>query len=254
MNWKLNLDLWESEEFNKNIEPVIIGVAKKLEKLVGIEPVLGYKPLLVINDLYYGMRIYTPLSDEHYKLGLTVGHLTYGKVAYQFSHLLTVIYTDPRQVTWFSNSLAHMASFWFLDYFAEKWIDKYPSEQYKNAYETFSELKSEKIKTAYQNIDIMTNLASNEWIQEEVKLINSSKSYSPPFIFDHIGLELLPLFKKKSSWKLLSYVGKATSKPIEDDNDLRTRPRAKTDFNLLEEIVPDDLKSLVGKIRLKLGV
>ena len=254
MNWKLKLDLWESEEYNKNIEPIIEQIVSKIDELVGERPVLGYKPILIENDIYYGMRIYTPLIEENYKIGLTVGHLTYGKVAYQFAHLISLIYTDPRQVTWFSNALAHMTSFWFLDYFAEYWIDNYPSREYEGSHETFSELKTEKVKTAYKNIDIMLNLASNEWIQEEVRQLSSNKSYSPPFIFDHIGLELLPLFQDPKSWKLLPYVNKATSKPIDDVNDFRTRPRAKQDFNQLESIVPEDLKPLVKKIRVKLGV
>ncbi|MEE4116834.1 MAG: hypothetical protein V2I37_11730 [Marinilabiliaceae bacterium] len=254
MKWKLNLDLWESKDYNENIKPVVRQVAAKFDKLVDAEPTLGYKPLWIVNDLYYGMRIYTPYTDEYYKLGLTVGHLTYGKVAYQFSHLMSIIYTDPRQITWFSNSLAHMASFWFLDYFAEKWLDNYPAPEYEGAYEAFSALKTEKIKTAYKNIDIMLNLATNEWLQEEVKQLNSNSAYAPPFIYDHIGLELLPLFRKSSSWKLFPYIGRATSKPIEDQSDMRLRPKAKPDFELLEEIVPEDLKELVQKIRSKLAL
>lgn len=254
MNWKLKLDLWESEEYNKNIEPIIEQIGSKIDELVAAEPILGYKPLWIVNDIYYGMRIYTPLHEKKFKIGLTVGHLTYGKVAYQFSHLISHLYTDPRQVTWFSDAIAHMASFWFLDYFADEWIDNYPSKEYEGAYETFSELKTEKVKTAYKNIDIMLNLASNEWIQEEVKQLNSSKIYSPPFIYDHIGLELLPLFQDINSWKLLPYIGKATCKPILDNSDFRIRPRAKQDFNKLESIVPEDLKPLVRKIREKLSV
>jgi hypothetical protein len=254
MNWKLNLDLWDTEEYNNNIEPVIREVSNKIDELIGEKPVLAYKPLWIINDLYYGMRLYTPFNDDHYKMGLTVGHLTYGKVAYQFAHLISTVYTDPRQITWFSNAIAHMTSFWFLDHFAEEWLDNPPSAEYDGAYEAFSELKSEKVRTAFRNIDIMLNLATNEWIKEEVKQLENNKGYAPPVIFDHIALELLPLFKDASSWKLLSYLGKATKKPIEDPLDLRTRPRAKPDFDRLEEIVPADLKTLVIKIRDKLGV
>ncbi len=254
MEWKINLDLWESDEYNNNIEPVTSEVSIKIDKLVGVKPVLGYKPIWVVNDIYYGMRLYTPIIDEHYKMGLTVGHLTYGKVAYQFARLMSTLYTDPRQITWFSNALAHMTSFWFLDYFAEKWIDNPPSKEYEGAYETFSELKAEKVRTAFKNIDIMLNLASNEWIMEEVKQLDNNKGYAPSVIFDHIALELLPFFQEEHNWKLLSYLGASTKKPIKDVNDLRTRPRAKPDFDKLQEIVPGDLKDLVIKIRNKLGV
>jgi hypothetical protein len=254
MEWKINLDLWETEEYNKNIEPVTREVSNKLDTLIGSAPVLGYKPVWVVNDIYYGMRLYTPIIDEYYKMGLTVGHLTYGKVAYQFARLMSTLYTDPRQITWFSNAMAHMTSFWFLDYFAEKWIDNPPSKEYEGAYEAFSELKSEKVRTAFKNIDIMLNLATNEWIREEVKQLDNNKGYAPSVVFDHIALELLPFFQDEKNWKLLSYLGKATKKPIKDINDLRSRPKAKPDFDRLHEIVPGDLKEVVEKIRTKLGV
>lgn len=252
MNWKLNLDLWETDDYNSNLEPLISQIAIKTDKLIGRPPVLGYKPLWIINDLYYGMRIYTPLVEEHYKLGLTVGHLTYGKVAYQFANLISLLYTDPRQITWFSQSLAHMASFWFLDYMAGMWEENYPAPQFKGEYTSFTTLKSEKIKTAYQNIDIMLNLATNEWIKEEIQQLSNNSNYAPPIMFDHIALELLPLFEEEENWKLLGYIGEATSKPIKDKDDLRSRPRAKPDFELLRNIVPADLKPLVDRIVKKL--
>lgn len=252
MNWKLKLDLWETDDYNRNLEPLINEIAAKIDLLVGKGPVLGYKELWIVNDIYYGMRIYTPLNEDHYKLGLTVGHLTYGKVAYQISNLLSVLYTDPRQITWFSQAVAHMTSFWFLDYMAELWVEKFPAPQYKGAYKAFSDLKTEKIKTAYQNIDIMLNLASNEWVKEEVQQLSHNSVYSMPIVFDHIALELLPLFEEDESWKLLGYIGEATSKPIKDKHDLRSRPRAKPDFDRLRAIVPADIKGLVDKIANKL--
>jgi len=252
MNWKLKLDLWESEAYNNNIRPVITDIAQKMDAMIGLPPVLGRKQLWIINDPYYGMRIYTPFSDECYKLGLTVGHMTYGKIAYQFAHLLSTIYTDPRQTTWFSITLAHMASFWFLDWLAEKWLESYPSEKYKDSYLAFSNLKTEKVKTAYQNIDIMLNLASDEWVKEEVGILEHSNGPVPPVIYDQIAFELLPLFREEENWKLMSYVGKGTRSPIEDSADMRVRPRAKPDFGNLLDAVPDSLKPLVQRIKAKL--
>jgi hypothetical protein len=253
MNWKLKLDIWESEDYNRNLEPVISAVAEKMDSLVGSPPVLGYKPLHIVNDLYYGMKIYTPLSNDFYKLGLTVGHLTYGKVAYQFANLLSHLYTDPRQLTWFSQAIAHMASFWFLDYMDQLWKEKLPGDSYKGSEEIFVKLKNEKIKTAYENIDIMLNLASSEWIREEVEQLSNNGEYAPSVVFDHVALELLPLFQEEeNSWQLLPWLGKATSKPVKDKSDLRIRPRAKPDFDLLREIVPADLRVLVDRITTRL--
>ncbi|MEA1887229.1 MAG: hypothetical protein U9N72_08480 [Bacteroidota bacterium] len=248
MNWKIILELWDSESYNNNIAPVVNELASEFDRLVDSPPPLGYKPLRVINDLYYGMRIYTPLVEDHYKVGLTVGHLTYGKVAYQFSHVISTIYSDPRQITWLANAMAHMASFRFLDYFAEKWIDDCPGAAYEGAYEAFSSLKTEKIKTAYQNVDIMLNLATNEWIKEEVSKLDQSMDYAPAVLFDLLGLELQPLFREDYAWRIFPYLGKGTRTPIDDPNDLRCRPRAKPDFDNLRAAVPSDLKDLVDKI------
>ena len=248
MKWKLNLDLWDSESYNNNVKPVLYEIVAKTGELIGGSPPCGYKPLWIVNDMYYGMRLYTPLNEKHYKLGLTVGHLTYGKVAYQFAHLISLLYTDPRQVTWFSTAIAHMASFWFLDHLAEKWIDDHPGPSYEGDYECFSELKAEKVKVAFKNVDIMLNLASNEWIRDEVKRLNKSKEYAPPVLFDLIGLELEPIFKNEESWQLLKYIGKGTRKPIMESNDLRSRPKAKPDFEKLHDIVPRHLKPIVESI------
>ena len=195
MNWTLKLDFSETDDFNKNLEPLIHEIAAKTDSLVGKEPTLGYKPIIVTNDLYAGMRLNTPLSSDFYKFGITVGHHTFGKVAYQFSNLLSLLYTDPRQVTWFSQSLAHMASFWFLDYLTNLWYENCPDPRYEGEYKVFEALKTEKIKTAYQNIDIMLNLATNEWIKEEIKQLCSGSNYTSPIMLDHIGLELLPMFQ-----------------------------------------------------------
>jgi len=248
MNWKIKLELWDSEDYNKNIAPVVTELSTEFDRLVGSPPPLGYKTILVINDLYYGMRVYTPLAEDHYKVGLTVGHLTYGKVAYQFSHVLSTIYSDPRQITWLANAMAHMASFRFLDYFAEKWIDKPPGPEYNGEYEAFSSLKSEKIKTAFQNVDIMLNLASNEWIKEEVKKLDQGTDYAPAVLLDLIGMELQPLFREDYTWRIFPYLGKGTRTPVDDSHDLRCRPRAKPDFDNLRAAVPSDLKDLVDRI------
>ncbi|MBS0011310.1 MAG: hypothetical protein KFF49_07860 [Bacteroidales bacterium] len=248
MNWEINLDLWDSESYNNNIAPVINELSAEFDRLVDAPPPLAYKPIRVVNDLYYGMRVYKPLADDHYKVGLTVGHLTYGKVAYQYAHVLSNIYTDPRQITWLANAMAHMASFRFLDYFSEKWIDDYPGPAYVGEYEAFSSLKSEKIKTAFENVDIMLNLASNEWIKEEVSKLDQSMDHAPAVLFDLIGLELQPLFREDYTWKLFSYLGKGTKTPLDDPRDLRCRPRAKPDFDNLRAAVPSDLKDLVDKI------
>jgi len=252
MKWKLKLDLWESEAYNNNIRPVITDIAMKMDEMVGSPPVLGYKQLWIINDPYYGMRIYTPLSDECYKLGLTVGHLTYGKIAYQFAHLLSTIYTDPRQPTWFSVVLAHMASFWFLDWLAGKWLDDHPSGEHKDTYLSFSDLRTEKVKTAYQNVDIMLNLASDEWVKEEVTILEHNNDPVPPVLYDQIALELLPFFREEENWKLMPYIGSGTKTPIENPADLRFRPRAKPDFKNLLDSVPVELKPLVQRIKAKL--
>lgn len=248
MNWKIKLELWDSEDYNKNIAPVITELSAEFDRLVDSPPPLGYKTVRVINDLYYGMRVYTPLAEDHYKVGLTVGHLTYGKVAYQYAHVLSTIYSDPRQITWLANAIAHMASFRFLDYFGEKWIDDPPGPEYIGQYEAFSSLKSEKIKTAFQNVDIMLNLASNEWIKEEVRKLDQSMDYAPAVLFDLIGMELQPLFREDHTWRIIPYLGKGTRTPVDEPDDLRCRPRAKPDFDNLRAAVPADLKDLVDKI------
>lgn len=248
MNWNLKLDLWDQQKYNDNINPVITEISEKFDSMVAAAPILGYKQIRIVNDLYYGMRVYTPLHKEYYKIGLTVGHLTFGKVAYQYANALSTIYTDPRQITWLTTAIAHMSSFKMLDYMAEKWVDDYPGEAWEGEYESFSALKSEKVKTAFRNVDIMLNLASNEWIKAEVQRLDQRQDYAPPVLYDLIGLELEPLFKDDNSWKILSYMGKGTRKPVSDTNDLRCRPRAKTDFDRLRKVVPADLKGLVDNI------
>ena len=69
MNWKLKLDLWETVDYNNNLDPLISEIAGKIDTLVAKPPVLGYKPIWIVNDLYYGRRIYTPLQDDIYKFG-----------------------------------------------------------------------------------------------------------------------------------------------------------------------------------------
>lgn len=250
MKWTFELELWERDEYNANIAPIIHAVAEKMDELIGFEPILGYKPVKILNDYFYGQRLYLPLNPEYYKIGLTVGHLTYGKVVYQFSHELCLLYSDPRSVTWLDRVISHMASFYFLDYLIGKWEDHYPNPEYKDASQIMRTLKNEKLRENYEAIDIMQNQVSRDWVYGRTHKIHKDKTAITPILLDFLGLEILPYFQEDpTNWRLVHYLNQAVHPPVNPDtSDLKTNNRARPDLQKLYEIVPSDLKDLVERI------
>jgi len=132
--WEIKYAIWEKKEYNESIALVIDQIADEFSRQIPEGPPLGFKPVVLINALYYDHRIYWPLHHDYYKIGLDVAHFTFCKAAYQISHELTHIYCDPRIVNWFIEIICHVTSFYFLDFLSEKWENQpHDSVYYKNS-------------------------------------------------------------------------------------------------------------------------
>ena len=248
MNWEIHYNLWDNNEHNKTIALVIDQIALEFERLIPTGPPLGYKPIYLVNDMYYEKRLYLPLETDKYKIGLQTEFDTFEKATYQFAHELCHIYCDPRSISWLSEIICHVASFYFLDLFGEKWEINAPDKKYEGYYEHFRNLKKDKLREIVEKVDLVQNQVSNTWIKEEVRKIRRSKDYRNPVIYNIIALELVPQFKESTDpWALLPFIGQChISTPSEDVTDLSANRDVIPDFDKLYRIVPSHLKPVVN--------
>lgn len=248
MNWKINYQLWEKDEYNKTIALVINQIASEFENLIPTAPPLGYKPVFLVHDMYYDHRIYKPLEQDKYKIGLQTEFDTFEKATYQFAHELCHIYCDPRVISWFTEIICHISSFYFLDLIGKLWEENAPDKKYEGYFENFGSLRNKKLREVVEKVDLVQNQVSNEWIKEEVRKIRKSKEYRNPIIYNIIALELVSQFKESNDpWAVIPFIGECHTPPPPDDvKDLTSIDEAAPDFEKLYNIVPSHLKPVVN--------
>lgn len=248
MKWKIHYDLWDKDEYNNTISLVINQIAAEFEKLVPAGPPLGYKQLHLVNDLYYDHRLYKPLVPEKYKIGLHTQFDTFEKATYQFAHEMCHIYCDPRVISWFTEIICHIASFYFLDLIGEMWEENAPDKKYEDHYDDFGKFRNKKLREVVEKIDLVQHQVTNDWIKEEVKNISRSKESRNPIIYNIIALELVSQFKENHDpWAVLPFIGECHNPaPPEDEKDLSSVSDAEPDFKKLYNIVPSHLKPVVN--------
>ena len=254
MNWKLSFKFWEDAKKNEMLGIAIAQVAEEFEKRIPAGPALGYKEIEVTNDLYYDHRIYWPVSDDKYKMGLVVQHETYAKAVNQFAHELGHIYCDPRVINWFTETISHMSSLYFLEYFSRKWSCGAPDNRLEKFACSFQYLKNDLIKEAFEKIDLVQHQVSGNWLKRELRKIQNKMAVGNRVIYNLAALEILPVFQEKEiAWQLLPYIGKAAiPEPVEDASEMKESKRTIPDFKKLRELVPAELKEPLDFIIKKL--
>ncbi len=248
--WEIKYTIWEKKEYNESIALVINQIADEFSRQIPEGPPLGFKPVVLVNALYYDHRIYWPLHHDYYKIGMDVGHITFGKTTYQFSHELTHIYCDPRVVNWFIEIICHVASFYFLDFLSEKWENQpHDSVYYKNS-DVFNNFKNEILREAVDKVDLVQFQVSGDWLKTEIKKVHNERTFGNRIIYNIITMEILPLFKEfKEGWQILPYIGgSSVPPPPENPEDLTTNREVLPDFEKLYQIVPEHLKPFVKKL------
>ncbi len=254
MAWDIRCMMYDNEESNCRIKFVLDDIADEMERLVPAGPPTGYKPVTVIHDPYYMHRIYKPLDQDLYKIGITSGKETFGKAAYDFAHEMMHIYMDPRIINWFTEIMSHTASFYFLDLLAERWEAHPPKPELAGKYELFTDRKNDILREAYMKVDMYQNQTSGNWIREEIKRIAAWKVKGSKILYDLIALEIVPIFADNPiAWQMVSYIGESTlPPPPADPRDLTSESKTQPDFYTFLNILPEHLKpfgeAVVGKI------
>ncbi|UCG28674.1 MAG: hypothetical protein JSV24_04755, partial [Bacteroidales bacterium] len=189
MKWKIECKIWENENSNKEISFVFEHVAELFSKLIPQEPPLGYKSIVLVNDLFYDHRIYCPIHPEYYKIGLNTGQKNYGKAMYEFTHELTHVYCDPRINNWLTETMSHVASFHVLDVLAKKWEDTPPEGTGQYVHDMLRCFKVDLVREAYHKIDLIQHQVSDNWIKKEVKNIHACPELGNHIIYNVFALE-----------------------------------------------------------------
>ena len=254
MKWKIQCKIWENEDSNREISFVFNHVAALFTQMIPEEPPLGYKPIVLVNDLFYDHRIYWPINPEYYKIGLNTGPKNYGKAAYEFTHELTHIYCDPRIVNWLTETISHLVSFHVLDVLAKKWEESPPEKADPYSYDMLRCYKIDMMREAYHKIDLVQHQMSDNWIKKEIKNIHTHPDLGNHVIYNVFALELLPFFEQNpEGWEILPYIGKSsTPSPPENNTVLDMVVNSQPDPDMLPEIVPDNLKPIADEIISKL--
>ena len=219
-------------------------------------PPLGYKPLVLVNDLLFEHRIHYPLSHDKYVLGLNLMETSFGEAAYQLAHELCQIYCDPRVTNWAIEILSHVAPLYILDILTQKWEEELPVGFQEESFDVFHSYKNQIMREAYHKIDLVQHQLSNNWIKKEVRHIHDHPELGNHVIYNVFAFELLSYFEDHpEAWAILPYVGKS-SQPAPDgiEMDLDDIVTTKPDLDMLLNSVPDELKPAADEIISRLWV
>jgi hypothetical protein len=250
MKWDINCNLWDDEAANNHISKVIQQIADHFVELVPNVPPTGFKPIMIIHDPFFDHRIYTPLEESGYKIGIHSGQETFSKAANDFAHELMHIYCDPRVINWFTEIICHTASLYFLDFLTSNWIDDPKDKELREYAGTFDERKNEITRNVYQNVDMYQHQNSGNWIREEIKKVAEWTTHGDDILYNAIALEILPIFSDSpEAWKIVSYIGQsALPLPPEDPKNLTQQPNTQPDFYTFLHLLPEHLKSFGEKL------
>ncbi len=250
MKWEVNCKVWEMEERNDSFSIIFNQITEEFMNLIPEEPPLGFKPIVLVNDLLFEHRVHWPFDRDNYLIGLNVEENSYGDAAYQFAHELSHIYTDPRITNWTIKLIAHVSSFYMLDRLVEMWKETPPKEIGKTAVDDFQNCRNDLMKEAYHKIDLRQHQLSSNWIKKETKRIHDRPEFGNRIIFNVIALEILPFFKKDPAiWSIIPYISKCSySSQTEELEDLNSIKEVIIDLDKLNELCPDHLKPSFAKL------
>lgn len=243
MTEHLNISLNNNASICNDIWAVCADVTEHYKSLVPQGTPLGAKPLYVVHNPSTPIAFVNGLPN-YYSIGLTVNERLYNQIAYQFAHELTHIYCDPRITNWFIESLCEMASLYFLDYLADKWMTLPPFPNWTDYAPRFLEYKADReneVKTSFgiTDIDSLNN-------QFRTILTSISEPYNRN-ANTVIAIKLIDCFRdNKNFWKLLPIVGQATDKTLTEgcffENSI-------PDFDKLIELSSGEIRELAEEIK-----
>jgi len=250
MKWEIKCQIWEREDLNNTFFIIFNQIGEEFTTMIPETPPLGFKPIVLVNDLLFDHRVHGPFDQEHYLIGLNITEHSYGEAAYQFAYELSHIYCDPRITNWAIKLIAHVSSFYILDRLTEKWETNPPEGIEKNSWEDFRNFKIDLMKEAYHKIDLRQHQHSSDWIKKEVKKIHERPELGNRIIFNVIALEILLIFKDDPTlWHIIPFLCKSSSPCLTGElEDSHSMMEVLFDINILNEICPDHLAPSFNKL------
>jgi len=238
------------DEFNESFSIVFNQIAEEFTRMIPEGPPLGYKPIVLVNDLLFEHRVYWPFNQDHYTIGLHIVEKNYGEAAYQFTHELTHLYCDPRITNWVIKTVAHTASLYILDVLTDMWEENLPDGIEEDIREVFRDYKVGLMREAVHKIDLRQHQLSNKWIKKEVKKIHENPKSGNRIIYNVIAMEILPIFTEDPAlWGIIPHLCKSSfSCQPEDLEDLNSIKEVIFDFSKLSELCPAHLEPSIDKI------
>lgn len=244
----LTISLNTDASICSDIKAVCTDITDHFKILVPDGPPLGLKPLFVIHNPTTPITILNGLP-ANYSIGLTENGRLYNQIAYQFTHELTHIYCDPRVTNWFIESICEMASLYFLEYLANKWITSPPYPMWQDYASNFSDYGENRIKEVISSFKI----ANASDIDYQFK--NITTTISEPYNRNAntiIAIKLIDIFKKNTNaWKILPLLGKCTDKILLDgcfhENSIPDFGKLVSFVSAGERIIAEDLNKLFEK-------
>jgi hypothetical protein len=248
MTDQLNISLNNDASICSDVKVVCTNITEHFKILVPEGPPLGLKPLFVIHNPSTPITFVNGLP-HYYSIGLSENGRRYDQIAYQFAHELTHIYSDPRVTNWFIESVCEMASLYFLEFLAHKWMTSPPYPNWQNYASNFSDYGVNRIK----EISASFKIAKTSDFDYQFK--NITATISEPYNRNAntiIAIKLIDIFKKNTNaWKILPLLGKCTDKILSDgcfhENSIPDFGKLVSFVSAGERIIAEDLNKLFEK-------
>ena len=229
---------------------VLRSVIESFRQIMPQAPPLGFRPI----HIYYrsSCPIINSTADVNcYCIGLASVNRHYFQMAYQFAHEFCHIYADPRITNWFIESICEMMSQHTLRHLSEKWATNPPVPHWKPDAPKFREYLHSQLKEVHQrtigiNVIDVGKQSLSGWLSKNISdLTQKPNNRDRNTIIAEI---IKPIFESaRASWKIIPFLGKASSPYPETLTELREN--SEFSFDKLQEIVPENAKGIVQQMR-----
>ena len=87
------------QDVNVRVKAIFEEVNEVMDKLLKVEPILGFKPIEIIYDINAPRVIPVQLEDI-YQIALSRQDDYWNQLVYQYAHEMCHVYIDPRVTNW----------------------------------------------------------------------------------------------------------------------------------------------------------
>ncbi len=154
------------------------------ETMVGCEPPLGVKPIVIRKSPDGMPRACLNWLPQEYGINITgPDTMLYCQIVFQFAHEMSHVYINPYKGGWFAESVCHAMIYVCLDAMAEKWKTNPPYNNWFSYGPNFASYCKDDIASQLKHYNLSSAEDAHAWIKTGLPEAISKGDFDRPMQF-----------------------------------------------------------------------